>query len=92
MANPSELIKTVTDLPWDGILKLLIVGTMALFLGAEYFEDSADDSQSAQGDDQYILLRDLSVSQITALEALRASIQGQEVRQDVKIDSLEEFH
>jgi len=92
MANPSELIKTVTDLPWDGILKLLIVGTMALFLGAEYFEDSADDSQSAQGDDQYILLRDLSVSQITALEALRASIQGQEVRQDVKIDELKEFH
>lgn len=92
MANPSEIIKTVAALPWDGLVKVVIFAGLVGFGWTEYKEDSADDSQSAQGDDQYELLRDLSVSQITTIEALRQSIETKENRQDAKIDELEEFH
>jgi len=92
MANPSELIKTVTDLPWSGLAKLVIFIIVAGLFSMEWLEDKESDTQSAQEDGEYVLLRDLAVSQSVALEALRASIQGQEVRQDIKIDELKECH
>jgi len=92
MANPSELIKTVTDLPWSGLAKLVIFIIVAGLFSMEWLEDKESDTQSAQEDGEYVLLRDLAVGQSVALEALRASIQGQEVRQDIKIDELKEFH
>ena len=92
MANPSELIKTVTDLPWSGLAKLVIFIIVTGLFSMEWLEDKESDTQSAQEDGEYVLLRDLAVSQSVALEALRASIQGQEVRQDIKIDELKEFH
>lgn len=85
-----ETIKTVTSLPWDGVAKLIIVAAIIIFGYGEYREDALEGAGADRGDDQYELLRDLSVSQITATEALRASIERQEIRQDTRIDNLED--
>lgn len=90
MANSTDLIKTVANLPWDGIAKILIVAGMFSFLGVEYFEDNADEAEAAQESGHDILVRDLLVANSVRLGAIQDSTEAREARQDMKIEELQD--
>ena len=77
------LIKTIANLPWDGLAKVMIFAGIVGFGWNEYQEDT----QEAAGGE---LDRDLSVFTLTAIESLRGSIEATEARQNDKIEQLEE--
>lgn len=83
--NIKETIETVTQLPWDGVIKLAVVAAIFFYGYGEYKEDS----ETAGAD---TVQRDLSVFTLTAIESLRATIEAQEGRQDEKIEVLQEYH
>ena len=83
--NTESLIKTVSDLPWDGLAKVIIFAALCGFGWSEYQEDN-----EVSGSDE--LQRDLSVFTLTAIESLRATIEAQEGKQDEKIEVLQEYH
>ena len=83
--NINETIKTVTQLPWDGILKLVVVAAIFYYGYGEYKEDNENSGSDT-------VQRDLSVFTLTAIESLRATIENQEGKQDEKIEVLQEYH
>ena len=83
--NTESIIKTVSDLPWDGLAKVIIFAGLVGFGYSEYKEDSENTGSDT-------VQRDLSVFTLTAIESLRATIEAREGRQDDKIEVLQEFH
>jgi hypothetical protein len=83
--NTESLIKTVSDLPWSGLAKVIIFIAIAGFYWDEYQEDN-----EVSGSDE--LQRDLSVFTLSAIESLRATIEARESKQDGKIEILQEYH
>lgn len=81
-SNIDETIKTITSLPWDGVLKLAVVAAILFFGYGEYMEDS-------EGTEDTELQRDLSVFTLSAIESLRSSIENKESTQDAKLEALE---
>tara|TARA_R110002094_G_scaffold157781_1_gene144019 strand:+ start:9179 stop:9439 length:261 start_codon:yes stop_codon:yes gene_type:complete len=83
--NTESLIKTVSDLPWSGLAKVIIFIAIAGFYWDEYKEDNENSGSDT-------VQRDLSVFTLSAIESLRATIEAQEGKQDDKIEVLQEYH
>ena len=83
--NAESLIKTVSNLPWDGLAKVVIFAALVGFGWSEYNEDNENTGADT-------VQRDLSVFTLTAIEQLRATIENKEARQDEKIEVLQEYH
>jgi|TARA_R110000787_G_scaffold198415_1_gene309523 hypothetical protein len=76
--TPSNIIKTISELSFDGLLKVMLAAALAFFFWNEYAEDQKEQQHEAGTD---ILFRDLLV----AIRSEQGKSNTHEELQDLKI-------